>query len=159
MQKNSESEPAQDNESELPKQDVAVALTISKKTLKRWVFFGGSVLAVLVVFVVILSIYKALPPTKFADSVKTCGQTTSSYAALDESGKGLFLDGAGENGQGLSTADEVCFLQTLKIPTSVLNRMDNTTSLMGVQTATVEDMQLEWSYHPTNGLDISFSIK
>jgi len=159
MQENAEHGAIDASELESTKSLDSITFTVSKKTVRRFVVIGSTLGLLVIVAIAFFAIYKALPPTKFSDAVKTCGETTSSYASLDQSGKGLFLDGAGENGQGLSSSEEVCFLQVLKIPNSILNRMDHTTSLMGSQTASVEDMQLEWSYHPTNGLDISFSIK
>lgn len=44
----------------------------------------------------------------------------------------------------------------LEVPDSVLSRMDATSSLMGVQEASFGGVTASWTYHPPNGLDVTF---
>lgn len=44
----------------------------------------------------------------------------------------------------------------LGLPESVLNSMMSTTALQGVQTKTVGAIQVSWSYHPDNGLEVQY---
>jgi hypothetical protein len=48
-----------------------------------------------------------------------------------------------------------CLLGGLETSEAIVSNMNNTTSLMGRQTATDGDLTYEWSYHPDNGLDMT----
>jgi hypothetical protein len=50
-----------------------------------------------------------------------------------------------------------CLLNELDANTAMVNQMDNTNALMGLQTYEDEDANLEykWSYHPDNGFFFS----
>lgn len=47
----------------------------------------------------------------------------------------------------------------LGIPESVLNRMDSTRALDGVQSWSNDDLEITWSYHPDKGLVVNYSLK
>ena len=98
-------------------------------------------------------------PTKLEAAVETCLLESNSSISLDDDGKGLYIDGDGEENPGLSIQDTVCILRAVEIPDSVTSRMSNTTSLMGQQVADWDDITAMWTYHPNNGLDISLDLK
>lgn len=98
-------------------------------------------------------------PTKLQASVESCLLENNSSVSLDDDGKGLYLDGAGDESAGIPVSDAVCVLGALDVPDSVTSRMSNTTSLMGQQVAEWGDITAMWTYHPNNGLDISFELK
>jgi hypothetical protein len=97
-------------------------------------------------------------PTKLEGAVETCGLINSSFTSLDEDGKGLFLDGEGEESSGIAVQSSLCVLEELEMPDSILSRISNTTSSMGQQEGSWNDVTILWNYHPNNGLDISFNL-
>lgn len=50
--------------------------------------------------------------------------------------------------------------EALELPDSLLNEMGETTSLMGKQTETYDDIGItvSWTYHPDNGLEVTYKI-
>ncbi len=98
-------------------------------------------------------------PTKLEAAVEDCFLESNASVSLDEDGKGLYLDGQGDENPGLSIEDTVCVLRALDVPDSVTSRMSNTTSLMGQQVADWDEITVMWTYHPNNGLDISLELK
>jgi hypothetical protein len=100
-------------------------------------------------------------PTKLESAHAKCVEENprfADYSALDDDGRGLFLDGAGDESLGLVISDLSCAITSVGVPDSVVSRMDSTTSLMGQQEATFDGITVRWSYHPNNGLDLSFEI-
>lgn len=55
--------------------------------------------------------------------------------------------------------DAITIMTKLGLPDSLLTEMTNTTALMGMQTRTYDNIEVSWSYHPDNGLDIIFRIQ
>lgn len=51
-----------------------------------------------------------------------------------------------------------CVLFELKIPDSVVSRIDSTRALDGRQDAKWENYSASWGYHPDSGLDIVVEI-
>lgn len=97
-------------------------------------------------------------PTVLEKAVEACDLSYHSAISLDDDKKGLYLDGEGDESAGLAVSSTVCILGALNVPDSVLNRMSNTTSLMGQQDATWDGITALWTYHPNNGLDIVFNL-
>jgi hypothetical protein len=46
-----------------------------------------------------------------------------------------------------------CFTKKLGVPTYVMTRIGNTTSLAGQQSASWDGLEASWTFHPDNGLD------
>ena len=128
----------------------------SKRRLKPLLGIGAAVLVggLAVGYALTMSI----GPTKLETAVENCSLQSSASAALDDDGKGLYLDGAGQESAGLGIAAMACVLDDLEIPDSVISRIDNTSSLMGQQTATWNGVTALWTYHPDNGFDINFNL-
>ena len=106
------------------------------------------------------AIFLALP-TKLESAHSQCVDSNprfADYSALDEDGKGLFIDGAGDKSVGLVASDLACVITNVGVPESVISRMNTTTALMGQQEATFDGITVRWSYHPSNGLDMSFEM-
>jgi ABC-type dipeptide/oligopeptide/nickel transport system ATPase component len=100
-------------------------------------------------------------PTKLESAHAQCVNENprfADYSALDDDGKGLFLDGAGDESLGLVISDLSCAINSVGVPDSVVSRLSTTTALMGQQEATFDGITVRWSYHPNNGLDMSFEI-
>lgn len=49
--------------------------------------------------------------------------------------------------------------EALGFPTSVYSQMLNTNALMGVQTAESDKYYVSWTYHPDNGLEVTYEKK
>jgi len=75
---------------------------------------------------------------------------------VSDEGKSITIDGYGEDDySGADLYDTVCVLDAIKTPEYVISNMETTNSLMGRQSATFGDnIDVSWSYHPDNGLDI-----
>jgi len=62
-----------------------------------------------------------------------------------------------------SDADGMMDIMTLNgalnMPDSLFTEMCATNSLMGRQSETYDNIEVEWSYHPDNGLDVFFKIE
>lgn len=94
--------------------------------------------------------------TKLEVAVQSCGLESGESIFLDQDGQGLYVDGEGDNTEGLEVEDVVCIVSALDAPDSVVSRMANTTALMGQQTAKWDGITALWNYHPDSGLDINF---
>jgi|688.fasta_scaffold52720_3 hypothetical protein len=132
----------------------SLSFTLNKKVVTGVV---GVIAAVAIGFTVLV----VAVPTKLESAHANCVDENprfADYSALDDDGKGLFLDGAGDKSLGLVISDLSCVITSVGVPDSVISRMDSTTSLMGQQEATFDGITVRWSYHPSNGLDISFEI-
>lgn len=100
-------------------------------------------------------------PTKLEAAYAQCAKASpafSTHSALDQDGKGWFLDGSGDESSGLWASDLSCAITNVGVPESVISRMNSTTALMGQQEATFDGITVRWSYHPSNGLDMSFEM-
>ena len=90
----------------------------------------------------------------FQKAYNTCG--SPSGIRVSDEGKTITIDGNGEyEYSGASIYDTACVLEAIETPSYIISNMDTTNSLMGRQTATFGDkIDVSWSYHPDNGLDI-----
>ena len=52
----------------------------------------------------------------------------------------------------------LCVNAELGIPDSVAKKMSNTRAIDGMQSEVVGDIEVTWSYHPDNGLEVVYSI-
>jgi len=85
-------------------------------------------------------------------AVDTCEASESSWVTVDQGG--LVVEGNGAESPGVPVTTIVCILEELDIPESVLTRMSNTNSTMGVVEGSWGDYDATWTYHPDNGLFI-----
>ncbi len=146
----------ENQESEIPNDEISQSLDIKAKRPKNKVALLA-VLTVLLISALGLLANSLLAPTKLESAVEKCFKSNASVS-VDEDGKGLFLDGKGDKSSGVSVEDTVCVLKFLDVPDSVISRMSNTTALMGQQSANWDDLNVLWTYHPSNGLDLSFEL-
>ena len=64
------------------------------------------------------------------------------------------MESEGYESPGASLADVLCVLEALDIPDSVVTRISNTNSTMGLVGDSWANSEATWSYHPDNGLFI-----
>lgn len=88
---------------------------------------------------------------------------TSTFAAVASDGSYLSVD-TNPNNKDDYTDYEAYFAITaineaLDLPESVLNKMNQTRSMDGIQSYSTSDLDVEWTYHPDKGLEVTYSIK
>jgi len=93
----------------------------------------------------------------FTLAVDECGLDTSPFVDVDAGG--LMLEGLGEEKQGLPAYRTFCVLEELEIPQSIVTRIENTNSTMGLVEGEWDQYQASWTYHPNNGLDVFVKIR
>ena len=81
------------------------------------------------------------------------------YSTVSDDGTSMYIDGRGEEGLGVNVRYQACVLSELEAPATVLSRIDNTSALMGVQTASWKGIEASWTYHPNRGLDIALELE
>ncbi|SIT74172.1 hypothetical protein [Microbacterium sp. RU33B] len=93
--------------------------------------------------------------TLFADAARTCGAGD----VLDD-GRTFVVDVEGEDaGSGdVSLSKLDCLFARIGVPSSVQTKMYDTRALDGRQSADWDDVEVSWSYHPDDGLDIIFEL-
>ena len=89
----------------------------------------------------------------FQQAYDTC--SSPSGVTVSDGGKTLIIDGQNEYFVGATISDTVCLLNAVELPSYIRSNMETTNSLMGRQSDTFGDkIDVSWSYHPDNGLDI-----
>ena len=102
---------------------------------------------------------------RFNDAIEFWNIETTGFrpgVSITENGDSLFLDGDGGSGgeRTLLTVDDIFrVLSQLNIPQTIISRMSNTNSLMGVLEDKYEDIKVSWSYSGNNGLDVYFKLE
>lgn len=85
-------------------------------------------------------------------AVDACESSGSPYVTADEGG--LVMEGNGNESAGAPTSTILCILEELNIPDTIVSRISNTNSTMGLVEGSWGDYDASWSYHPDNGLFI-----
>ena len=93
---------------------------------------------------------EAARQSSLVSAVDSCN--SSQYISVDAGG--LVMEGQGDESPGASVADILCVLTALDTPDSVVTRISNTNSTMGLVDGAWADYEATWSYHPDNGLFI-----
>lgn len=87
---------------------------------------------------------------------------SSTWASVGSDGSYLSIDTNPYNldGKGIAYMESYYAIKNVNeelcLPESLLEEMISTTSLMGRQTEEYEDVTVSWSYHPDNGLEITY---
>lgn len=88
------------------------------------------------------------------DAVETCGVANATGFLMGDGGTSLTFDMKGDDQlTGANILDIYCVLGELAIPASVSSHMGQTTSMDGRQSATWDNLEISWSYHPDRGMD------
>lgn len=89
---------------------------------------------------------------------KAYEQCTSDDTTLSSDGMCITVDSKdGSDADGMM--DIMTLNGALNMPDSLFTEMCATNSLMGRQSETYDNIEVEWSYHPDNGLDVFFKIE
>ena len=95
-----------------------------------------------------------------SDAVKGCNAQSSSGISVGDNGQSVSIDTKGQkDSSGASITDTACILKKLNVPDSVVSEMDATNALQGRQSATWDNIDATWSYHPDSGLNLILNIK
>lgn len=126
----------------------------TRKRPSRPVLIAGAVGAIAILAAAGFFVARALSPNPFEAAIEDCGLDELSFAAyVADDGDTLILDHKGaEDLIGLDYDQFACVLSELDVSTSVLSRMDNTRALDGQQSASWDDYEITWSYHPDTGI-------
>lgn len=92
-------------------------------------------------------------------AVDTCTSSSpggDGYITVDEGG--MFMEGEGNETLGTSYETISCVLAELNTPSSVIGRIENTNSTMGLVEGAWGIYEADWSYHPDNGLAIHIQV-
>lgn len=88
---------------------------------------------------------------------------SSTFAVLASDGSYLYVDTNPNDIDDYTDYDAyaaiIAINEELGLPESVLNRMNQTRSLDGVQSYSTDDLDITWTYHPDNGLQVNYSLK
>jgi hypothetical protein len=94
----------------------------------------------------------------FQKAYDTCGAPAG--ITVSDGGKSLIINGMGEEDYSGSTIySTACVLGEIGTPSYILSNMETTNSLMGRQSDTFDGIDVSWSYHPDNGLDVVVNKK
>lgn len=150
-----------------PKTEVAAdtPATAKHKSTKKKIIIAAAVIAIVAIALVFLI------PSKFervkSECVHIAGMVAGSgdyfiidtypdtYENMDETMKSLLLPDAQENAlEAIKYANE-----ELGFNGSVYSQMMKTTALMGRQSAENAKYRVSWTYHPDNGLEVTYEKK
>lgn len=88
---------------------------------------------------------------------------TSSFATIASDGSYLSIDTNPNDKEDYFDMDAyeaiVAVNEALGLPESVINRMNQTRSIDGVQSYSTDELEISWTYHPDNGMQVNYSLK
>lgn len=104
-------------------------------------------------------IVEAAGPDLVAIYNKFCN---SSYSEIASDGSYLTIDTNPDDKSDYIEAEAILAIievnEELGLPESVNNKMDSTRALDGMQTYEGDGIEVSWTYHPDNGLEIMYSL-
>lgn len=131
-------------------------VVISKSLLTK---IGASTGALAIVVAGVFFALSNVSDSRLTKAVELCDVDGASGIVFAEDGQSLNFDGKGEDDFiGANYSDLICLLEETLAPSTVLDNMNRTSSLMGVQDAEWDGISVSWSYHPSRGLDAAFEI-
>jgi len=96
---------------------------------------------------------------RFSEALTLCEALDAPGVTFAEDGQSINFDDKGkEDFSGGDFSDLQCLIEKLSAPSTVLARMYQTTSSMGVQDAEWDGISISWTYHPDRGMDANFEI-
>ncbi len=144
------------NQESISKSSNRTQITLSKSGLMK---VGTFILIVLLGIGGFFIFSSTKADARFMEALTLCKAVDASGIVLAEDGQSLNFNGKGEDDfVGGDFSDLQCVIEELSAPSTVLDRMLRTNSLMGVQDAEWDGISISWTYAPANGLDASFEI-
>lgn len=88
---------------------------------------------------------------------------TSTFASIASDGLYLSIDTNPKNRDDYTDYDAylaiVAINEALELPESILNKMNQTRSMDGIQSYSTSELDIDWTYHPNKGLEVNYTIK
>lgn len=88
---------------------------------------------------------------------------TSTFASIGSDGSYLSVDTNPKDIDDYTDYDAylaiVAINEALELPESVLNKMNQTRSMDGIQSYSTSELDIDWTYHPNKGLEVNYTIK
>lgn len=88
---------------------------------------------------------------------------SSTYATIASDGSYLNIDTNPSDKDDYTDYEAylsiVAVNEALELPESVINRMNQTRSLDGIQTYSTDELDISWTYHPDKGLEVIYALK
>lgn len=106
-------------------------------------------------------------PSILEEAMEECGYPEENLAGItfDEDHDVITVSSAGIQNDGVPTAEGMevfanylCIEDAVGVPQYVRDEISSTTSLQGRQEAEWDGLSASWSYHPNNGLNITFRM-
>jgi hypothetical protein len=127
------------------------------RRLPAWALVTIAVAPVVAVTAVAAVIASSASASPFESALDDCRLSDGRDAQILDDGKSLLLDMEGEESRGLSLSSVACVLQELDVPESTMSKMDSTRALDGRQSDEFNGITVEWTYHPSDGMDVLFT--
>lgn len=153
------------------KKNIIFKRMFNKKYVKYYAISGILIVILVITSIVIISNNKKRHEAELAkieeeknkiDLAKIYEKYCSSeWAYLSSDGSSLTIDTNPSNASYNKVAKEATYgfvnvNNALGLPDSVLEKMKHTRALDGIQTETFEGLEVSWSYHPENGMEIIY---
>ena len=88
---------------------------------------------------------------------------SSSYASVANDGSYLSIDTNPNDKDDYFDYEAysaiVSVNEALGLPESVLNRMNQTRSMDGIQSYSTDELEITWTYHPDKGMEVNYTLK
>lgn len=88
---------------------------------------------------------------------------TSSFASIASDGSYLAVDTNPKDKDDYFDYEAYSAImsinEALGLPESVLNRMNQTRSMDGIQSYSTDEIEITWTYHPNKGMEVNYSLK
>ncbi len=91
---------------------------------------------------------------KCCDSEWASVASDGSYLSIDTNPN----DSTNNNSESVAISGIFAVNEALGLPDSVINKMGQTRSIDGMQTAKGDGVEISWTYHPDNGLEVMYSL-
>ena len=128
------------------------------KPPKRWLKPALIALAIVVVGTAgaVGAWYFLSKPTVLEQAATQCDA-----GEIGDGGDTLFVDTVGtvRLSGNETTADLACVLKALNTPAFIIRAMERTNALAGRQTESWDGISASWTYHPDEGLDVTFHLE
>lgn len=88
---------------------------------------------------------------------------TSTFASVASDGSYLTVDTNPKDEDSYTNYEAYLAImainEVLELPESVLNKMNQTRSIDGIQSYSTDELDISWTYHPNRGLEVNYSLK
>ena len=144
-------------ENTTPNEDAEKEVTKSKFTKKKLVIIGGIIIAVVVILLFVFI------PSKFERVKNECVQIAGMVTGRAGSDDHFMIDTSPDvpifNAQARALEAIEYANEELGFNGSVYSQMLKTTALMGRQSVENDKYRVSWTYHPDDGLEVTYEEK